>query len=706
MPSDTNRAPQVIQDRILSVGVRHVALCPKMDLVALALDGATVVLQRLSWQRLATIPPPSPPGAASERGATAEITALAWAPNASALAIGAEDGLVRLVMIDAAVGAPQKVQPIHGAALSSPEVRLSHPVTALTWAEVPNNQPAAYDDRDQGQTDSGGIIAVGDSEGTVTLYSFHLSVTVASVQALSKGFSVLYIFFSPKVPLCCVAGSSSSSLKSDSAVAIDDKSKNDLKLACLNFESMWHVKAELFRTGAEIVALRDLLEQLRKLIEDCTKLWFIDAMGSVEETIAKPLRKLAYDFAEETDSGPWSLLYNAFCGGGISGALEQFLARSLGESGAKELLRSFSATSGQMLRALYHVLPIAERMVFRLSEFRGLTRVGKGFRDLGITTEDISRAFLAAERLLEHLSMFALEIEAADKEMKAFLRWTISAAVQIVGARPDVRDPSALQLSKDELVLATSFFQGVVVSRDGPRLESPVTSMFDEIKIVFNELSGATQAIVDVPNMYLSQELCRNHETELGKSITLHDVTASSEIILCEDSTQNNCIKWSLTNSPRHISTVQRIFDVIATKSVVGSVENWLWSHQEVCSLGSSIQAVCGQDEVLALLTRDEAVNDKAKFKLMLTEFPRVPTRYHVERYADALPERISKVVSSENTHRPEPASHVTLCTDSSNARCLLDIDVKRSLACALIGSRRVILIDLGLQKSDIAKVS
>lgn len=47
-PAAVGGASQLLQDRVPSVGVRLIALCPRMDLVVLALDGDTVEIQRLS----------------------------------------------------------------------------------------------------------------------------------------------------------------------------------------------------------------------------------------------------------------------------------------------------------------------------------------------------------------------------------------------------------------------------------------------------------------------------------------------------------------------------------------------------------------------------------------------------------------------------------------------------------------------------------
>jgi Anaphase-promoting complex subunit 4 WD40 domain len=185
MPSASTRpapnTPVVLQDRVLSIGVRLVALCPRMDLVALVLEADTVVIQRLNWQRLMTLP-----AAPDYFG---DVAAVAWAPDGSALAVASSTGRIRIAPIDA--GSTSTA--FGGEDMNENVVVLSYPVTALYWIETSREQPAAYDDRDMPTLDPAGMLAVGDANGAITLLSFNLALKIATVQLLPEGTAISHM---------------------------------------------------------------------------------------------------------------------------------------------------------------------------------------------------------------------------------------------------------------------------------------------------------------------------------------------------------------------------------------------------------------------------------------------------------------------------------------------------------------------------------
>ncbi len=94
-----SRAFSVLHDK--TVAVAKVALCPKMDLLALlAADGSLVVLRTISWQKLHALP-------AAELQDENRVTALAWSPDGNVLALGHERGGISLFDVEKGEMSPQ-----------------------------------------------------------------------------------------------------------------------------------------------------------------------------------------------------------------------------------------------------------------------------------------------------------------------------------------------------------------------------------------------------------------------------------------------------------------------------------------------------------------------------------------------------------------------------------------------------------------------
>lgn len=474
-PAASAGAPQLLQDRVPSVGVRLIALCPRMDLVALALDGDTLAIQRLSWQRLATVAPPAPPAGA--------VSSLAWAPHGDALAVGTATGALRIVRVNPAGGAKGG-----GGERVGEGVRLRAGVSALQWAEARGERLPAYEPRDRspGGGGSGGFIVAGDEAGGVTLFSYDLAFRVASFQAFAGAVPVTKLLLPPD--LSCVFASG--------------ESNGDVKLCRVSLNPVTSCLTELMRAGAESVALLGILSELKGLCKTVGDSWVREGIEPLTAGIVEPLDKLTFDYAEDTDAGAWRTLYNSFCGGGFTSALEQFLAKEMSESGAKELMRAFTAASKDAREALACALPLAERVVFRSSEYRGLARGRKRFADIGVDVPAVDRVFDAAEEVLSTLGLVQEVMDEADAQTCAFLRWITAAAASADGSAPAERSPDAE--SAQERSLTTAFFQSVLLDDtegDCDVIVESVTALFAKLmETLLPELVAAADALLKFPS--------------------------------------------------------------------------------------------------------------------------------------------------------------------------------------------------------------
>jgi len=146
LPSTVHsRAFSVLHDK--SVAVTKVALCPKMDLIALlAGDGSLVVLRTISWQKLHALP-------AAELRDENRVTALAWSPDGNVLALGHERGAISLFDVEKGEPSPLPLGARPPEALDQSEVlvlgwftqhREPSSLSALDWEKDRSRAAASY----------------------------------------------------------------------------------------------------------------------------------------------------------------------------------------------------------------------------------------------------------------------------------------------------------------------------------------------------------------------------------------------------------------------------------------------------------------------------------------------------------------------------------------------------------------------------------
>jgi Anaphase-promoting complex, cyclosome, subunit 4 len=448
---------------------------------------------------------------------------------------------------------------------------------------------------------------------------------------------------------------------------------------------------ELVRAGAEAVAMREILAGLEGYVKTVGEAWVRDAMGGLAEAIVAPLEKLAFDYAEDTNVGAWHVLYNAFCGGGSSGALEQFLAKELSESGAKEALRSFTALSKDAREALSAALPLAERAVFRASEYRGLARCRQRFTDIGVSVAAVDRAFSAADGMLDLLGLISEEMEEADARICAFLRWITSEAAQVDGSDPVehavVGDDAALE----EHALVTAFFKSMLEDgREAGEGAESVSVLYERLtENVMPELVAASKTMLALPSQTMERVL---------SDITDGDV-ASCELNNCYDAANSG----SLSMTVRGVSNGIRVFEAaVLTKDQqvflaqcplsgpaagADQVLRWSCALAKVEASGASValRAVAHlSTDSMAFVEALPKCSDEMEALALFT-----CSTLGVEFDSCIDESQVSQVI--DGTGRIS----TKFCTASKSPGCSLTVERERCLASTLIGSRRVVLFDL-----------
>jgi hypothetical protein len=727
----------VLQDRVLSMDVTHVSVCARMRLAALVADGATVAVQRLSWQRLATLSTPSAEGGT----AFGAVTALAWAPAAAALAIGSDAGRVRVVPLDAVAA---------GAGAPAPaDITLPHPVTALEWIDPHVPHVSAHDDRDgvagpaptsslassssssplpsfrassahhsssssatrvaaasdaaigssardTAITSTGtatGIIAVGDDHGRVTLLSINLAFILATIQVLPPGTPITQLSFPENAIAFCVAAGFQHGSHASQADGVGNLPATataatpvppTLILCHFPLIPLSNALPELLRTGREVVAMSAILEDVRRASLSCREAWVRDAMGMLRERIYDPLKQLIRNFAEEPELGPWGLLQDAFCGGAVTGALEQFLGSELGENGAKHAHRVLAAAAQEVRKALNVALPQAQHMVFRASEFRGLARVGASFRSIGITVASVDRVCLASETVLELLTSLAMEVDDVERHLVAFLKWIQIAAARASGTeqRDTARRCMDHATAADDKALVAEFFDAVFAGEleepdQGPAFGNLVISTYTQFAdVAMVELTVACRSMFLLPTTTLTERLATSAASILRLPLRDSQVNGTPSILATTETVDVVCM-----SAPDY---------VLAARCELGSFEaTWKAGLFQTKALEASICSVAhGAGDNLLLLARGHGHRGKSSFSLRTLST--ADLKFPVDSVSNALSQPCSLACN-----RASSQETLEFCNAPTESRCSLLVDGERALACVLFGARRLVMIDL-----------
>lgn len=661
----------MLQDRILSVDVGHVVISPRMDLTALVLDNATVAIQRLSWDRLGTVP-----AAREEFG---DVSALEWRHDGSCVALGSKEGRVRIEPIGAVsatlskrAGSASAVRESSRSnkAKASPILELRSAVTALAWGETTCRPSNRYEDRDASRLESDGVLAIGDADGCLRLVMFGLRFTIASVRVFEPDTRVSGVLLSDDGTTCTAVG-----------VPAD---RSELELRRFSLEPLGHAGMEIHRAGVEAVVLETLAQELSNCGKTCAERWEKDAMASLDEGITKPLTKLVYSFAEDEELGPWGLLRNVFCGGAVNGALDQFLSRDLRKSGAKEILRLFTEASDEARDSVYAALSIAERVLFRTVEYRGLVRAEPAFGQIGIDMALVDAACSAAQACVTELGFLAIELGAEDARIRIFLKWLMNIAPQDGGADPRSQSV-ATSLSKHARDEIETFFSNAL-AHSHPISESTAQALAQCRERALPQLDAACANLIGRPEAVLSREI----EDRMPPSCVIRVPGPVSAI--------SPSFRVGPSDSPSHVEAVFVLDDArvgIARHSLRDDAPAKQGHGWTVAVIGTSPKAVkivgsayVSDGRLVSLGLRplgSTDANGKVAVDLITGTIP--------ADLAFGEPEAII------GTNAPPPTVEgrwaAEICTAQQDATCTLRIVPTDPLASVCVGARRVLLLDL-----------
>lgn len=659
--------PTILQDRVPTIAVRHLALCPRMHLLALALDGDTIAIHRLSWARLATLPPPSSPS-------PSPITSLTWSPTGSALAVGTSSGSVRIVHVDASAASGAWKARASSSDTDDAETALGRPVTALSWVGVASADAPCLADRDVSPPRPEGLVVAGADDGSLTFFSHGLIFRAARLTVARAPVSAMH--FTHGFGACFAAS----------------ESADRVEVRCLSLAPLRGAMDEVLRCGAEVRALTGVVGEIAEAVGVVSKAWVGGAVGAMAKAVTEPLERLTFDFAEDTAVLPWRMLYNCFCGGGVSGALEQFFAKEIGEAGARECYRAFVAAVKEAKIALARALPLVERVVFRASEFRGLARCRRSFGKIGITVGMVEEVFGAGRDVLEALAEFAEEMEQAERQNISFLRWLTRAAVQTAGedgaGRSADEDAEAHAEESDDL--SALFFESVLVDEGGggvgPSPDMPSALIGQIVETLVPGLQTSVEGITSAPSEVIGSALS-------GKCGDSESAVLSLPVVA-----QSRRSAMSMTSRRSMDGTSHYFYAVV----LAGAEEIYVTRKDLRFSdaafetarvrTGGPGHALCsvsfaGEGRVCFVTSTSTCSgSDKSTFSLRLARLPELS-------FGHGVPIAASSALDLEKGDGVAVVSD--FCESGVESQCFISCEEDRSIVAALIGSKRVLLFDL-----------
>lgn len=470
-----------IQDRTLSAIVSLVSLCPKMDLLAVALDRNSIAIFRTTWQRLATIPICA--------NADDVITSITWSPTGAYLAIATSSAALLIHSVDRTISATAS-RTRRAARETDPvaQITLPSPASVVSWISYPSLHHR-YEDRASLLLDAKpnflepnvdpvsepGLLFVADRDGMLTMLTSNLAFIIARVRVVLPQFVIHNLHVMKSLRHCLIVAYRETD--SDGATP----TSHNCLMRTVRIDVLLEYLPEIDRVTQEVLALKAhfaSFEATMKRIEDS---WVEGARGVLTNSIVKPLERVMLDYSETPST--WDKLYNAFCGARVRGGLLHFLANSIGENGAKELLRSFRVHDEDTEETIFKMLSLAENALSRASEYRGLSRILSRFAPIGVLLPDADEVFDATDALFAGLAEFAHGVEVVSSETEAFLAWLIIAALKAGGEAGQGRSASSSDTMKARETELAAKFLAKMTSIESP---TPLVEGADSVDVMFS----------------------------------------------------------------------------------------------------------------------------------------------------------------------------------------------------------------------------
>lgn len=398
----------------------------KFDLIALANVQGEVVLHRLSWQKVWSVPPPSE---------EVKVKALAWRPDGKVVAAGYSNGRINLYHIENA-------DILHS-------INLEGEITCMEWvcqfcpeeAEwksdpykednfrnyLPKLQPlnksygtlskvspveeSVEDSKQLCEQKELNLLIVGCSSNSLSIYAFgvfpvsRLTVPSINVDKIRKILSATI----------------SQDLQSLSLVLETESKEQHSHCYLMSFDTklMASRHKELRLTALKFGQVLTLKEYLQATVQQMSEAW---------EDILMEMDSKLLKFAEDKKAAGTGTVSNDFLElllfGTPSPELQTFLLNDLTGKGLQKLGHSIETSYSNIQKLVVkHLQVVSQAILYHLAELRGMSLWYEKFGVLGLTTQTLHTAIMTVGSFVLKSSELQQVIDDSIKNFKAFFRW-------------------------------------------------------------------------------------------------------------------------------------------------------------------------------------------------------------------------------------------------------------------------------------------
>ncbi|GAB1604964.1 anaphase-promoting complex subunit 4-like [Argonauta hians] len=419
------------EDRHVSVEVTSMLWSPKMDLIALANLQGEVVLHRLSWQKVWTIPAPAD---------NVTVGSMAWRPDGRILAVGYTHGKVCLCHIENA-------DVLH-------ELTIPEEVTSMSWVsqvfpEGTSWSPCAYPEdtsdhylpkleplnkREENVEDAKkvknqkelNLLVIGSSAGNVYMFAYGIfpcgSIILTHPSIEDKKSRVTSAMISQDLYTLWLI----------LEVSEEDSSNCDYYLASMDTTLLASRHQELRLLALKYAELSSLLEYLNSTIQQMTEAWE-DILMEMDDK----LLKFAEDKKQCGGTRPAvsvsTDLLEMLLMGRASTELRLFLLHELTEKGLKKLGLSIESSYLSIQKLVVRLQNVGVSLMNHLRDLYGMSMWYDRFGVVGLTSKTLDEAVMASGTFVMKASELHQVIDRSIKSLKAFFRWLYVVMLRLAG---------------------------------------------------------------------------------------------------------------------------------------------------------------------------------------------------------------------------------------------------------------------------------
>ncbi|XP_015905516.1 anaphase-promoting complex subunit 4 [Parasteatoda tepidariorum] len=423
-----------LEQRHVSAEISLMEWNPMLDLIALATISGEVIVHRLSWQKVWSIP------SSSTKEKTVLVTALSWRPDGKILAYAYDTGTITLCDVE------------NSEAVHVLEVQCV--VTSLNWIEcAPKDDDLKpfYTDRSHEFLQK--HHTCNKNYGTVSKQNEeivddfkkmkgqkHLNILVIGMET-----GVVHLHSFGMFPIGFIEMGNQSEGKNSNSRIISVTLSKDFKVLTVVLESKDESGFyKYYYRSYSVTLLNDFIEEI-KIVS--LKYGHISSLLAYLSSTIRAISEAWEDILLEVDTKIHNYAYQKSClsegsisddflellmFGNPSDSLEKFLLHDLTESGLKKFGHSIELSYSNIQKlVLKRLQNVSSSLFYHLNDFRGMALWKERFGALGLDEAAIKEAVLSVGSFLLKATEIQQVIDSSMKNFKAFFRWLYSVILRL-----------------------------------------------------------------------------------------------------------------------------------------------------------------------------------------------------------------------------------------------------------------------------------